>query len=51
MNEHQYNDTERLDWLATHRFEALDIFGRVRDADYIRAYIDHHMIGDEDEQQ
>ena len=49
MNEHQPTDTERLDWLATHRFEALEIFGRVREADYVRDYIDDHMIGEQNE--
>ena len=42
-------DKQRLDWLATHLLEALDIFGRLREADYARDYIDDRMIGDEDE--
>ena len=41
-------DEQRLDWLATHLLEALDIFGRLREADYVRDYIDDRMIGDED---
>ena len=42
-------DEQRLDWLATHPLEALDIFGRLREADYLRYYIDNCMVGDEDE--
>lgn len=42
-------DEQRLDWLATHPSEALDIFGRLREPDYVRDYIDDSMIGDEDE--
>lgn len=50
MSELKYiTDEQRLDWLATHQSEALDIFGRLREADYVRDYIDDRMIGDEDE--
>ena len=41
-------DEQRLDWLAIHPLEALDIFGRLREPDYVRDYIDDRMIGDED---
>ena len=41
-------DEQRLDWLATHQLEALDIFGRLREAGDLRYYIDDRMIGDED---
>ena len=42
-------DEQRLDWLATHQLEALDIFGRLREEDYVRDYIDDRMIEDGDE--
>lgn len=42
-------DEQRLDWLAIHPLEALDIFGRLREPDYVRDYIDDRMIRDEDE--
>ena len=41
-------DEQRLDWLAAHQLEALDIFGRLREADNVRGYINDRMIGDED---
>ena len=42
-------DEQRLDWLAIHPLEALDIFGRLREPDYVRDYIDDCMVRDEDE--